>query len=95
VLELGGLTVVFLVANLALGVAVVLSMRALSLPFVSIYVLDDASLVVLSALQGAIFGWWRWTTPGMAARRSPGLDDAPDGPSDRTARVAPGARRSS
>lgn len=59
-LELAGLTVVFLVANLALGLAVVLTMRALAMPFVSVYLLDDVSLVAVSAIQGVIFGWWRW-----------------------------------
>ncbi len=62
-LELAGLTVVFLVANLALGLAIVLATRALSTRFVSAYILNDVSLVALSALQGVVFGWWRRLTP--------------------------------
>jgi hypothetical protein len=58
-LEMVGLTVVFLVANLAIGLAVILTTRALSMRFVSVYILNDASLVALSALQGMILGWWR------------------------------------
>lgn len=63
-LELAGLTVVFLVVNLAVGLAFILTTRALSMRFVSAYVLSDVTLVVLSALQGAIFGCWRRSTPG-------------------------------
>lgn len=60
VLELAGISTVFLVANLALGVAIVLAIRLLSSFFVSIYVLNDLSLVALSFLQGAVFlFWWR------------------------------------
>jgi hypothetical protein len=58
-LELAGLTVIFLVANLAIGLAVILVSRALSARFVSVYILSDVSLVGLSALQGVMFGCWR------------------------------------
>ena len=44
---------VFLVASLAIGLAVVLATRALSMRFVSVYILNDVSLVALSALQGS------------------------------------------
>jgi hypothetical protein len=74
-LELAGLTVVFLVANLALGLAVVLTMRALSMPFVSVYLLDDIALVAVSSIQGVIFGWWRWLTPGPPAGGFADRDD--------------------
>jgi len=74
-LELAGLTVVFLVANLAIGLAVVLATRALSMRFVSVYILNDVSLVVLSALQGIIFGWWRRLTPAAWVGRLPATDD--------------------
>jgi hypothetical protein len=57
--EMAGLTVVFLIANLALGLALVLASRALSMPFVSVYILKDVTLVALSALQGVVFAWWR------------------------------------
>lgn len=58
-LELAGLSTLFLVANLALGLAIVLAIRALSSFFVSIYVLNDLSLVALSFLQGTVFFCWR------------------------------------
>jgi hypothetical protein len=59
VLELAGISTLFLVANLALGVAIVLAIRTLSAFFVSIYMLNDLSLVALSFLQGAVFFCWR------------------------------------
>lgn len=59
VLELAGISTLFLVANLALGTALVLAVRLLSSSFVSIYVLNDLSLVALSVLQGAVFFCWR------------------------------------
>jgi hypothetical protein len=74
-LELAGLTVVFLVANLAIGLAVVLATRALSMRFISVYILNDVSLVALSALQGIVFGWWRRSTPAAWVGRSPAPDD--------------------
>ena len=54
-----GISVLFLVANLALGVAIILAIRTISAFFLSIYVLNDLSLVALSLLQGAIFFCWR------------------------------------
>jgi len=74
-LELAGLTVVFLVANLAIGLAVVLATRALSTRFISVYILNDLSLVALSALQGVVFGWWRRLTPAAWVGRLPATDD--------------------
>lgn len=60
VLELVGISTLFLVANLALGVAILLAIRVLSSSFfVSIYVLNDLSIVALSFLQGAAFFCWR------------------------------------
>lgn len=58
VLELAGIATLFLLANLALGLAIVLGIRSVSSLFVSVYVLDDASLVALSLLQGAVFFCW-------------------------------------
>ena len=59
VLELAGTSILFLAANIALGVGVVLTFRAVTSVFVSIYVLNDLSLVALSFLQGAVFFCWR------------------------------------
>jgi hypothetical protein len=59
-LELVGMSALFLVANLLLGGAIVLAIRLVWPPqFVSIYVLNDLSLVALSILQGALFFCWR------------------------------------
>lgn len=66
VLELAGFAALFLLANLALGLAIVLGIRSVSSLFVSVYVLDDVSLVALSVLQGAVFFCWR-----TAGRRAP------------------------
>jgi hypothetical protein len=59
-LELVGLTLVFFVINVAVGLAVVLAIRGPSAGFVSVYLLNDLSLVALSALPGTVFGcrWW-------------------------------------
>jgi len=58
-LELAGTSTLFLAANIALGVGVVLTLRAVTSVFVSIYVLNDLSIVALSFLQGAVFFCWR------------------------------------
>jgi len=79
-LELVGLTLVFLIANLVIGLAIILTTRALSMRFVSVYILNDASLVALSAVQGMIWGWWRRQAASGAAldpsavRQLPGAD---------------------
>lgn len=59
VLEMAGISTLFLLANLALGVTIVLAFRAVTSRFVSIYVLNDLTLVALSFLQGAVFLCWR------------------------------------
>ena len=58
-LDCAGLTVVFLVANVTLGVAVILGLRAVTGQFVSVYLINDASLAVLSIAQAVFFRWWR------------------------------------
>jgi len=57
-LEVTGLAVVFLLANLGIGLAAVLGARALSTRFISVYILNDASLIALSALQAIVADWW-------------------------------------
>ena len=59
VFELAGIATLFLVANVVLGLAIVLGVRGLSSHFVSVYLLDDSALVLLSLLQGAVFFCWR------------------------------------
>jgi hypothetical protein len=58
VLEFAGLWTLCLVTDLALGAAAVVLLRHVAGVFVSVYVLNDLVLVVLSALQAA--GLWGW-----------------------------------
>ena len=58
-LELAGIATLFLLGNLALGLAIILAIRSVTPLFVSVYVLNDTALVALSALQGAVFFCWR------------------------------------
>ena len=58
-LECVGLAVIFLAANLAVGVTVVLGFRILSGRFISIYGLNDITLVAFSLLQALILRSWR------------------------------------
>ncbi len=58
-LECLGLTVIFLLVNLAAGMALVLGLRTLTGQFISIYWLNDTSLLVLSLVQALIFYHWR------------------------------------
>jgi hypothetical protein len=65
-LESVGLTVVFLVVNVALGSSIVLATRPIAPEFSSVYVVDDVTLLVLSLLQGLLFQWWR--EPSVSSR---------------------------
>ena len=58
-LELVGASVVFFVINVVVGLAVILAVRAFTSQFLSVYLLNDLMLVVLSALQGIVFCCWR------------------------------------
>lgn len=50
-LEFAGLWAACLGANLLVGVLLILALRSLARVFVSVYVLNDVSLVIVSALQ--------------------------------------------
>ena len=55
-----GAGVVFFVANTVLGLLAVLAFRASTGQFISIYVLNDISLLLLSLFQGLVFRtWWK------------------------------------
>jgi|SRR5512144_2823246 hypothetical protein len=56
--RLAGTAIVFLSLNLLIGLAGVLLARGLGV-FVSVYLLNDAFLPVLSVLQAVIFECWR------------------------------------
>ena len=71
-LELLGAGLVCFVVNLGLGVGVILLVRALSPRPVSVYVLNDVALLVLSLLQGLVLQGWRQASrdPRHAGARS-------------------------
>ena len=54
-----GLAVLFLLSNLAVGTAAILCLRALTGDFISIYVVGDITLPILSLVQALIFRHWR------------------------------------
>jgi hypothetical protein len=56
-----GVALVFLIANVALGVGLILGWRALTGVFLSVYYVNDVALVLLSLVQGLIFRWWQET----------------------------------
>lgn len=58
-LELFGLSIVFLVANLTAGVCLILGARALSGRFLSVYWINDSTLGLMSFLQAIVFHCWR------------------------------------
>lgn len=54
-----GLIVVFYLANVAMGALVLVTARHLAHRAVSLYMLDDLALVMLSVLQAIAFRAWR------------------------------------
>jgi len=58
-LECVGAGLVFFVVNLLAAVAVLLATRALIRTHVSLYLVNDVALLVLSLLQGLAFQCWR------------------------------------
>jgi hypothetical protein len=60
-LECVGTIVVFSVVNLVVGAALILGLRLLSGRFVSLYLLEDETWWILSALQGLTWSMWRQT----------------------------------
>ena len=57
--ECVGLTLVFLLLNLAVGVFAILAGRSLSGRFVSLYIVSDITLLMLALLQALTFQAWR------------------------------------
>jgi hypothetical protein len=58
-LELVGTALIFFVVNAAIGLAVILAVRSTTALFLSSYLLNDVSLLVMSVLQGLVFDCWR------------------------------------
>ena len=55
-----GMFSIFLAANLMLGAAVILLIRALTPRFVALYTLENLLMLILSAAQAFVFqAWWR------------------------------------
>ena len=70
--ECVGLTLVFFSLNLAVGMLTILAVRSLTSRFVSLYVVSDILLLVLSLLQALIFQGWREGSPPHHASESRG-----------------------
>jgi hypothetical protein len=58
-LECLGLVVIFFLANIAVGTALILGLRAFTGRFISVYIVNDATLAILSLLQALLFHRWR------------------------------------
>jgi hypothetical protein len=58
-LECLGLVVIFLLVNVAVGVALILGLRALTGRFITVYIVNDATLAILSLLQALVLYRWR------------------------------------
>jgi hypothetical protein len=58
-LEAVGATVLFFVANLALGVTLILATRRLTPFYPTLYEVSDVALLVLSSLQALALTLWR------------------------------------
>jgi hypothetical protein len=71
-----GIVLIFLGANVAAGVIMVLITRALTGNFVSLYLVTDVTLLPLSLFQGLAFQWW-WDRGGGSAVR-PGGERGPE-----------------
>jgi hypothetical protein len=65
-LQIVGMSTLFFVGNLAIGLICVLVVRGATGTFVSVYLLNDLTLAVLSAVQGVCFECWR-----TSGRRDP------------------------
>ena len=71
-LGLIGVSAVFLVVNLSIGIAAILLVRFFTPWFVSVYILNDITLVGLSLLQGLVSGVWHLGSDGSARSRGTG-----------------------
>ena len=57
--EVIGTGLLFFVANATVGIVTILALRSITGRFLSVYLLDDLSLPVLSGLQALLFDFWR------------------------------------
>lgn len=68
-LECLGAWLIFFALNLAVGMAAILAVRVFTGAFVSLYVVADATVALLSFLQALAFEWWRETGRTATSRR--------------------------
>jgi hypothetical protein len=61
--ELIGMSMLFLAINVAVGLFLILAVRTLTPVFLSVYLLNDTSLVGISLVQGLVFETWRARPP--------------------------------
>jgi hypothetical protein len=57
-----GISLIFFIINLLVGAILIIVLRQLMGKFVSIYILQDISLLILSFIQGLVFQKWRVST---------------------------------
>jgi hypothetical protein len=57
-LECVGTALIFALINFGVAATIIFGVRALTLGFMSVYMLDDVAWWVLSILQGLV--WWAW-----------------------------------
>jgi hypothetical protein len=61
-LQLAGLWLICFFANATIGILAIIAIRSLTPTFLSIYLLDDLSVVLVSGLQAFILQAWIWTS---------------------------------
>jgi hypothetical protein len=61
--ELIGMSMLFLAINVAVGLFLILAARTLTPVFLSVYLLNDTSLIGISFVQGLVFETWRARPP--------------------------------
>jgi hypothetical protein len=57
-LEMIGLVMVFLALNLGVGATGILAWRGITGRFLSLYILNDATLGLFALVQALVFHWW-------------------------------------
>ncbi len=67
-LEVVGIALIFGAVNMSIGIVMVIATRTLTHWFLSLYMVNDISLWVLSSLQGLTFHWWRSYDSGVGSR---------------------------
>lgn len=61
-LQLAGLWLICFLANATIGILAIIAIRTLTPVFLSIYVLNDPSVVLVSGLQAFVLQAWTWSS---------------------------------